>query len=440
MADPDFVNFINTYIMPECNNVRKSWIDLFLSKDGPMTGLLMETLFGVYRSLRAKHTGGNMSSDFINRNLAPPPQFIFRPFTFVEIEDVKVILMGQDPYPKPGVASGLAFEANGETKPPSLKNVELAAGGPINFIGAARQGVLFLNAALTGFQCTPAPKNNHLDIWARFTGRLIQEITKRAKVYMMLWGEKAQKYETYAHEGTIVLKYTHPSPLADVNLQPGKRFAYCDHFRQTAHIIQWTINGAANMEKTLPQIVEYINMLKLRGVNVTLLEITERIKNNLDERIKYSQWLLDNHKTVIKELVIHTDGSAEKNGKADCKSFWAYVAHHGNVKIKENFGPVSGPQSSCRGELQAILEALHMLEPYQFAHIKSDSQYAIDVITGAKKAHVNRDLIDEIIKLKFYMKSIEHVKGHAGNVHNEYADALANIAKTHKFESDESTD
>ena len=108
MADPDFVNFINTYIMPECNNVRKSWIDLFLSKDGPMTGLLMETLFGVYRSLRAKHTGGNMSSDFINRNLAPPPQFIFRPFTFVEIEDVKVILMGQDPYPKPGVASGLA--------------------------------------------------------------------------------------------------------------------------------------------------------------------------------------------------------------------------------------------------------------------------------------------------------------------------------------------
>lgn len=140
------------------------------------------------------------------------------------IDDVKVLLIGQDPYPTKNVAVGLAFavDLNVEPKlPRSLQNIlkELREdlGPKVKVRGDltrwADQGVMLLNRHLT----TPVGKpSGHEDLgWSRFTNRVVQELAKRQgeKLVTILWGKQAAEVEPFLNNCQII-KSAHPSPLS----------------------------------------------------------------------------------------------------------------------------------------------------------------------------------------------------------------------------------
>lgn len=174
-----------------------------------------------------------------------PPQ----PFYALELTalaDVKVVILGQDPYHGAGQAHGLAFSvAPGVTLPPSLRNIlkELArdpkllvsgAGCQGSLAGWARQGVLLLNTTLTVESGQPA---SHARLgWDGLMHALIQAVARRHQpVVYMLWGAHAQACQTLIQaEGcqqmtaSLVLKANHPSPLSA--LRAPVPFIGCSHF------------------------------------------------------------------------------------------------------------------------------------------------------------------------------------------------------------------
>ncbi len=152
----------------------------------------------------------------------PPKNQIFRAIQLTPFEEVKVVIIGQDPYHNMGQANGLSFSVSESvTAPPSLKNIfkELEDDLQIKRIRKdledwAEQGVLLLNATLTVKAHTP---NSHKDLgWEKFTNYIIEQISKhREHVVFVLWGAFAQKKEALIDPGKhYIIKSAHPSPFS----------------------------------------------------------------------------------------------------------------------------------------------------------------------------------------------------------------------------------
>jgi uracil-DNA glycosylase len=153
----------------------------------------------------------------------PSEEDLFSAFRLTPYENVKVLLLGQDPYHGPGQAHGLAFSVKpGVKPPPSLVNVfkELQSdvGAPKpkdgSLVAWAEQGVLLLNAVLTVRQGEANAHEGHG--WERFTDAVIQKVSDKPEpVVFILWGSYAQKkkalIDTSRH---IILEAPHPSPLS----------------------------------------------------------------------------------------------------------------------------------------------------------------------------------------------------------------------------------
>ena len=163
----------------------------------------------------------------------PPGSQIFRAFDLTPVEQVKVVILGQDPYHGPGQAHGLSFSVPaGVPAPPSLKNIfrEIETDLGVRMSGHpdlekwARQGVLLLNAVLTvrGGQAASHSKIG----WQEFTDAVIKYISDNCEgVVFMLWGNFARtKAELIDHSRHVVLEAAHPSPLAH------GAFFGCRHF------------------------------------------------------------------------------------------------------------------------------------------------------------------------------------------------------------------
>lgn len=159
----------------------------------------------------------------------PPPSQTFRAFELTPFDDVKVVILGQDPYPNPGEAHGLAFSVPvGVKKPPSIKNIhavlESDLGGHApehgNLEAWATQGVLLLNTALT---VRAGSKQDHLvhrrwrwekQGWATFSDAVIDAINAKPKrVVFILWGADAKRKAKRISAPHIVITSSHPSPL-----------------------------------------------------------------------------------------------------------------------------------------------------------------------------------------------------------------------------------
>lgn len=167
----------------------------------------------------------------------PPKPAVFRAFELCPLNQVKVVILGQDPYHGPNQATGLAFSVpNGTPVPPSLKNIynEIASdlGTPVAHTGNlerwAEQGVLLMNATLTvesGHAGSHQGKG-----WETFTDEVIRVISReREHVVFLLWGNFAQSKAQLIDESKhLVLKTTHPSPLS-----AHRGFLGCKHFSQT---------------------------------------------------------------------------------------------------------------------------------------------------------------------------------------------------------------
>ncbi|WP_304238376.1 uracil-DNA glycosylase [Jiulongibacter sediminis] len=153
----------------------------------------------------------------------PPAKLIFNAFDSCPLDQLKVVIIGQDPYHGPGQAHGLCFSVNdGIPFPPSLLNIfkELQddIGKPLpksgNLQHWADQGVLLLNATLT-VKATQAGSHQGKG-WEQFTDAVIDKINKEKEgVVFMLWGSYAQKKGQYIDSSKhLILKAVHPSPLA----------------------------------------------------------------------------------------------------------------------------------------------------------------------------------------------------------------------------------
>lgn len=171
----------------------------------------------------------------------PPGPLIFNAFDKTPFTEVKVVILGQDPYHGAGQAHGLCFSVpNGVQPPPSLVNIfkELSTdiGMPIpktgNLTNWALRGVLLLNAVLTVRANEPASHSKCG--WMDFTNAVIKKISDEKKgVVFLLWGKFAQEKEVLIDETKhYVLKAAHPSPFS-----ADKGFFGCNHFSRTNQIL-----------------------------------------------------------------------------------------------------------------------------------------------------------------------------------------------------------
>ena len=155
----------------------------------------------------------------------PPKEELFSAFVLTPPENVRVVILGQDPYHEPGQAHGLAFSVReGVRLPPSLVNIykerEADVGVPVSKNGDltswAKQGVLLLNTVLT---VEHGKANSHKDYgWQSFTDHVVEKLSNLPQpIAFVLWGAQAQKKAAVAAKSRsprLILQSPHPSPLS----------------------------------------------------------------------------------------------------------------------------------------------------------------------------------------------------------------------------------
>ncbi len=192
-----------------------------------------------------------VKQEYQTQTVYPPGKEIFNAFDACDFSDVKVVILGQDPYHGAGQANGLCFSVHdGIRIPPSLVNIfkEIHAdlGKPIPATGNlerwARQGVLLLNATLTVRASSPGSHQNKG--WETFTDAVIRHISdERQHVVFLLWGSYAQKKgEVIDRSKHLVLMSPHPSPFsADRGFFGNKHFSKTNEYlvKQGLTPIEW---------------------------------------------------------------------------------------------------------------------------------------------------------------------------------------------------------
>ena len=152
----------------------------------------------------------------------PPRELIFNAFKLTPLEEIKVVIIGQDPYHEKGQAMGLAFSVPDTCKcPPSLNNIfkeiEIELGTPCDKIGdltyLTRQGVFLINTILTVEE--GKPMSHKIKEYSYFMQDLLGFLDNLDQpIVFMLWGGPAQKYEKFiTNKNHKIIKRTHPSPL-----------------------------------------------------------------------------------------------------------------------------------------------------------------------------------------------------------------------------------
>lgn len=217
------------------HNVDKEWIKVLTSKK--LMPLLSKALDDLSRLEK------DMSQ------ITPPPNQIFNFARATLYGKIKVVILGQDPYPKKGDAHGLSFSSKSSKIPASLRNIYkcLEEQKLIDTVPTtadlsywAAQGVLLLNASLT---TRVGMANAHVNIWKEFTDELIRYISHDDacgpvdSLIFMLWGNFAQKKEDLINEDCVIYKWLHPSPLAQGSADEKDKFINCDHFTKTNELL-----------------------------------------------------------------------------------------------------------------------------------------------------------------------------------------------------------
>lgn len=194
-----------------------------------------------------------IKQEYKNKTIYPKQNEVFNAFRYTDFDNVKVVILGQDPYHGPNQAEGLSFSVSNEVlKPPSLKNIfkELESDLGIPFPKDnslkpwAKQGVLLLNAVLTVEEHKPT---SHKDKgWEIFTDNVIKTLNKREKpVVFILWGAYARaKKEYITNPKHYIIESAHPSPFSARNGFFGsKPFSKTNDFLRKNNIkeIDWRV-------------------------------------------------------------------------------------------------------------------------------------------------------------------------------------------------------
>ena len=166
-----------------------------------------------------------LDEEYRNKTIFPPKELIFNAFKNTKLQDVKVVIFGQDPYSNPGEAMGLAFSVNEGVKvPPSLKNIykeiineyelniDIPTSGDLTYL--ARQGVLLLNSYLT---CVAhEPLSHKIKEYKLLFKDVLSALNDAPQpIVFLLWGTNAKSYKKYLNNHNhLIIETNHPSPLS----------------------------------------------------------------------------------------------------------------------------------------------------------------------------------------------------------------------------------
>ncbi|WP_230397939.1 uracil-DNA glycosylase [Novisyntrophococcus fermenticellae] len=189
----------------------------------PISGSWAKALQGEFHKPYYKELFETVGREYQTRKVFPPPEDLFNAFHLTPLDQVKVVILGQDPYHNDGQAHGLCFSVKPDVEiPPSLVNIykeledDLGCYVPNNgyLVKWANQGVLMLNTVLT---VRAHQANSHRGIgWEQFTDAAIRILAEqdRPMVYI-LWGKPAQMKKSMLYNPKhLILEAPHPSPLA----------------------------------------------------------------------------------------------------------------------------------------------------------------------------------------------------------------------------------
>mgnify|MGYP003290371856 FL=1 len=194
-----------------------------------------------------------VNNEYKQKTIYPKKTEVFNAFKYTDYNNVKVVILGQDPYHGPNQAEGLSFSVSNEVlKPPSLKNIfkELESDLGIPFPEHnslkpwAKEGVLLLNAVLTVEEHKPASHANKG--WETFTDEIIKILNKKEEpVVFILWGNYAREKKTYITNPIhYIIESPHPSPFSARNGFFGsKPFSKTNEFLKSKGLkeINWNV-------------------------------------------------------------------------------------------------------------------------------------------------------------------------------------------------------
>ena len=206
--------------------IRKSWYDLLKDE---------------FSSEYFKKLQEFLKNEYQTREIYPSEEKIFNALNHVPYDQVKVVIIGQDPYHEPRQAQGLSFSVPDDVEiPPSLVNIMKEIENDLNIQCQrsgnlerwAKQGVLLLNTVLT---VRRGIANSHKDKgWEILTRKIIELLGKRKKpIVFMLWGSYAQSYNDLIGKQHLILKAPHPSPLSAY-----RGFFGCCHFSKCNNFLK----------------------------------------------------------------------------------------------------------------------------------------------------------------------------------------------------------
>ncbi len=222
----------------------------------PISGQWAEALKGEFSKEYYRNLYEKVRNEYRTCRVYPPSSDLFNAFHYTPLENVKVVILGQDPYHEEGQAHGLCFSVKQDIEiPPSLQNIyqelhdDVGTYIPDNgyLVKWAEQGVLLLNTVLT---VRAHIAGSHRNIgWELFTDAAIRILDEQDRpIVFLLWGRNAaEKENILRNPGHLVLKAPHPSPLSAY-----RGFFGCRHFSRTnafleAHgegTIDWQIENS----------------------------------------------------------------------------------------------------------------------------------------------------------------------------------------------------
>ena len=209
---------------------------------GAISGDWQQALAGEFRKPYYASLYKTVMHEYQTVKVFPPAQELFNAFHFTPLHEVKVVILGQDPYHQPGQAMGMCFSVKPRVPlPKSLINIykeieddlHIKMGTSGNLIPWAMQGVLLINSVMTVRQNQP---NSHAGQgWEIFTDHVIQKLDSLDQpMVFLLWGRNARnKKELLRNPKHLVLEAAHPSPLSAYN-----GFFGCRHFSKTNQFLK----------------------------------------------------------------------------------------------------------------------------------------------------------------------------------------------------------
>lgn len=196
----------------------------------------------VFKSEKYKHLMSFLESEYVNHTVYPAKEDIYTALKLTSFNDVRVVIIGQDPYHEPNQAHGLAFSVlDGIKLPPSLKNIykeiesdlgiKMSCSG--NLSKWANQGVLLLNNVLS---VRAHEANSHKGIgWEFVTDKIVEKLNERnERVIFVFWGNNAKsKHKLVTNPNHVILTAPHPSPLSAYH-----GFFGCGHFSKINRLLR----------------------------------------------------------------------------------------------------------------------------------------------------------------------------------------------------------